>query len=269
MAPLSVSNASTTSAVDSCSGRLQAIETVLLFFGVNVLAHCLTMKEFHGQTLKMSIYRALLMLISPVTSGTRTFFSITLFVAAEKRAWIARDRKQPEYCWLTRLSHFGKFWAAQYTTSLQTAIAARAAAVYIPTEFIPDAKALGWVMVTPPVPEEPLCQMPKLSMVDGEVPQNGEFPYGHLFYIPYYAKTGKRTPFVSGSSAARTATAIFQLLFSTYTLLGTHRTDLEQQGLSSPYVLVIPFLVMSLLNLIGNLLVPTYPFVCVLIKQGE
>lgn len=44
----------------------------------------------------------------------------------------------------------------------------------------------------------------------------------------------------------------------------THLPSIRQQGLSSPYALVIPFTVMNTFNLLVNLLVPSYAVVTVL-----
>ncbi len=66
------------------------------------------------------------------------------------------------------------------------------------------------------------------------------------------------------SSSLRQAIAILQLLFSKYNLYSTNRKSIREEGLSSPYIIIFPYFIISLVNLICSALVSSYTHVTAL-----
>jgi hypothetical protein len=63
----------------------------------------------------------------------------------------------------------------------------------------------------------------------------------------------------SSYSITQVMVAITQVLYASYTLYGTSGDQLNQYGYAAFGLTVIPYIIMSCMNLLGNLLTPNYP----------
>ena len=73
--------------------------------------------------------------------------------------------------------------------------------------------------------------------------------------------------FYPSSSFANELIAVVQLIYGIYQLVTDYGSEIRLMGLSSPYICAIPYLFMSLVNLVANLLMPNYSHVVILPPQ--
>ena len=71
------------------------------------------------------------------------------------------------------------------------------------------------------------------------------------------------------SSFSKNCVAVFQLGYSAFQVFCSDWSTIRRDGLSSPYVAVIPYVLMSVVNLTVNTLVPTYAHVTILRYKGQ
>lgn len=143
MAP--ISSETPNASIISCSTQVQAVETVLLFFFANIIAHCLTMKSVHGQRSAWTLFRATAMVLRPIVSGAISFSYLHCFAVGVYSMWTSPDLSSSGT--LSRLSHVRRFWNAEDTWLLNSAIASRAVAISIPVKYQEAAKNHGWYQV--------------------------------------------------------------------------------------------------------------------------
>jgi hypothetical protein len=221
-----------------------------LFFGANVLAHAATIHPRTGATKTNSLRRMLLMLIAPITAGTVATHAIITFILGVKKG--------------------GLKWALFLSSKegLGDAIPAGAVGILIPKDLAP-VLAGRWKLVG----DERHSLMlnherthPKHTSREPHIPA----PDAHLEFIlpPQSRLPGyKGYKFYPGSSFANELIAVVQLIYGIYQLVSQFGSEIWLMGLSSPYVCVIPYLYMSLINLIANLLMPTYSHIAILPPQ--
>jgi len=70
--------------------------------------------------------------------------------------------------------------------------------------------------------------------------------------------------FYPSSSFANEAIAVVQLIYGIYQLVVQYGGQITLMGLSSPYCCAIPYLLMSFINLLANLLMPNYSHVVII-----
>lgn len=162
------------------------------------------------------------------------------------------------------LSRFRVFIALSDTTSplaLEKAINASAVAIEVPQKYHSQASKAGW-------------RTPRSGMMFGKrqiltisADTVDDETRKRLFIVPSMAQAnqiGTARVIIPQMSFAQTAVAFFQVLYSSVELFGNHWSSIRQQGISSPYVLVIAYALMSLINLLVNIIIPSYPYVSVL-----
>lgn len=232
--------------------HFQAAWSICKFFAINIIAHCLTMRGSHGQPLTVTAYRAFAMIIGPVIAGEESFTRLIAFLIAAKRAYTS-DRTSTSA--IGRLWRLRKIVIVDFSMALEKTCNAGAVAIYVLNLYRKDAESLGWRCgnFAP-------CQCLTMS---GRVVNELD----GLNTVPFMAKvteTGKERVIIPQTSAIQTIVAFFQVFYSSVELFGSHWPMIRQLGLSSPYLLVIPYAFMSLVNLLVNALIPSYSCVTVL-----
>jgi len=86
------------------------------------------------------------------------------------------------------------------------------------------------------------------------------------FILPPQSKLPgyKDYKFYPSSNFANEVIAVVQLGYGVYQLVLQYGSQITLMGLSSPYCCAIPYLFMSLVNLIANLLMPSYPHIVII-----
>src|SRR5579859_2447667 len=218
-----------------------------LFFGANVLAHAATIHPRTGATKLNSLRRMLLMLVAPITAGTVATHSIITFILGVKQ------------CGLKGALFLGN------REKLQDAVPAGAVGIKIPQNLAPVLSG-RWKLVGDERHSLMLDHQkshPSKTSREPHIPA----PNHYLeFILPPQSKIPgyQNHKFYPSSSFANELIAVVQLIYGIYQLVADYGSQIRLMGLSSPYTPVIPYLFMSLVNLIANLLMPSYSHVAIL-----
>lgn len=155
---------------------------------------------------------------------------------------------------LRRLWSLRRIYSANSHLSLSAAFNAEAVIIHIPHEHFVTVLSLRWRSL---YDEDPRREM--------SAPVHNRLEF---FFVPCSAEAmdlpTRKTKIYAQHLASQSAIAIYQVVYSSVEIFVNHWSDIRQQGLSSPYVLVIPYAFMSLVNLLANTMVPVYPQVTVL-----
>lgn len=138
----------------------------------------------------------------------------------------------------------------------QRALWAGAVAVQISPEHIQTVQRLGWKRVGRGIP------------LVGRTQANGAHSPTFFILLETSRFTDDRYNQISLPSISNIPGVVIACLQLLYTLLiqgfGQYAYAIRDQGLSSPYVVVLPYLYMSLINLIANFLEDTYTSITVI-----
>jgi hypothetical protein len=218
-----------------------------IFFGANIFAHAATIHPRTGATNTNSFRRMLLMLVAPITAGTVATHAIVTFVLG---IWNGGFR-----------------WAHFLGTknSLEEAIAAGAVGIKVPKELAP-VLAGRWKLVG----DERYSLMldhershPAKTSREPHIPADDaslEFILPPQSKLPGY----KGYKFYPSSSFANELIAVVQLIYGVWQLVTEYSPEIEVMGLSSPMVWALPYLFMSLVNLLANLVMESYSHIVIL-----
>lgn len=192
------------------------------------------MREGHGQRLRVTIVRAIYIILSPVTTGTTSFQVFRTWCAFSSR------RELLSFEWL-------RWRGNDVHRKIQSAVRAGAVAIYIPTYFSPKKHDLHRVD----------SGFQDIIFVDGLVPN--ERQRLRCYHVPPEAIITSDINVIPQSSVLKNFTTLIQLAVSAFDIFHSNWSSIRKQGMASPYMLAIPYLLMSLLNMLTNVVVPTYP----------
>lgn len=243
---LSVSKAESDRA--GCPSRASAIWDVALFFFANILAHCLTMRDYPGQSTGDTIGRAVGMITAPVTSGSESISALYRFAQITHRRWKYST---------------GRLRVRMYSTilgprsPLELAINARNVFIVVPQQYLAASQRVHWAQ-----PDK----IENLTMRTSDTKQVNWECRERLRRVPYLSVPSGNTAVcpIPQSCAVKTVVTLFQLVYSAVILFQVNWSDIRTEGLSSPYVLIIPFLLMSFVNIMANIVIPSYIHIVVL-----
>ena len=214
-----------------------------LFFGANILAHAATIHPRTGATKTNTFRRMLLMLVAPITAGTVATHAIITFVLGIKNhGWKAHFLRAAE--------------------KLEDAVPAGAVAILVPKDLAPVV-AGRWKLVGSERHSLYLNNEPTENPREPYIPADDtylEFILPPQSRLPGY----KKHKFFPSSSFANELIAVIQLIYGVYQLVSQYGPEIQTMGLSSPYICAIPYLFMSLVNLLANILMENYSHIVVL-----
>lgn len=148
-----------------------------------------------------------------------------------------------------------RFWGGAARTPLHDGISAGAIAIRIPIRFVPILceDTFGWRKLNDNIPTDE-SQSQQLS---GETV---------LYSLPWNCRirTTQSLMLYPVSSKFKSTIAILQLSYSTFQVYIQYEPLVRCQGLSSPFLITIPHLYMSCVNLMANLVQGSYTHVAVL-----
>ena len=221
-----------------------------LFFAANVFAHAATIHPRTGATKTNSFRRMLLMIVAPITAGTVATHAIVTFILGVKKGGL-------------KWAHF-----LNSKESLSDAVPAGAVGILIPRGLAPVV-AGRWKLVG----DERLSLM--LNHERSHPPKTSREPHipamdaSLEFILPPQSRLPgyENYKFYPSSSSASELIAVVQLIYGIYQLVTDYGSEIRLMGLSSPYTCAIPYLLMSLVNLVANILMPSYTHVVILPPQ--
>jgi len=230
-----------------------AVEHLITFFLTNIIAHVATIYLKPGSNKTASLSAVFSALVTPVSAGDRAFRALKY--------------------WLERCVKYGTWWRLG-GDSFEDACMAGAVAIFIPLKFAPlvagrwrkvedfqhvllqdharymepGSRGLGYTSRRHPPDRVKRYYMYIL-------PATSEFPgYSHFKIYP-------------SSNVMRQFIALMQIGFAIYSLFIHFSGSIQKSGLSSPFLIVLPYLIMSVVNLICSFLVNSYPHVAALVMD--
>jgi hypothetical protein len=244
---------------NSCAygrGIWSSVQSFVVFLATNIVAHAITIYLAPGTDLFTSVYKVYQALLLPVKAGDGASHAIWRYMQRSKTLRGSH---------VIGGSHF------------EDAVTAGAIAVVVPLQYAPLLKG-RWDSV----------QHQRLVMLD-----NKKFWYGaqdtrrefknlpftindsHSRYVPFILPPRTTFPdyeeyrIASQSNALARIVAIAQLVLSTWQLVLHYGNSMAKNGLASPFLVVVPYLLMTFINLVANVLVGSYPQVTVLPTNKE
>lgn len=231
-------------------GLWPAIQTFIEFFATNILAHAATIRVPAGTNLQDSFRRVITALFLPVSAGDPAFRALGRWFSK----WVKSRKLIPPFG--------GK--------TLEAAATSGAVAICVPLEFAP-LLAGRW--------ERPNDQR-RVVLLDGgdfwHSQRRPKLPFTPLQTFPRYVpfivssntkfsgNTYRKKTISPSSSTLSGVVAVVQIVLAIRQLSLNYGTSINDAGLSSPYLIVIPYVLMSLVNLTAGILVSAYRQVTVL-----
>jgi hypothetical protein len=233
-------------------GAWPAIQAFVTFLVTNVIAHAATIHFPSGLDSASKILAIIYSIFLPVFAGDRAFHSIN--------RWGAR-------LFSGKLGIGDAFGGS----TLEDGATSGVIAICVPLEFAPILcgrwsrldtniyitmldNALFWPQGTPSTPQLPFTEV------------GGRFQR----YVPFVLPSTTRFPkyqnyrIAPSSAGLGNIVGVVQMFLSGRSLYLNYSSSILKDGLSSPYISVVPYILMTLVNLIANTLVGTYTQVTML-----
>ena len=187
------------------------------------------------------------MLVAPITAGSVATYAIISFILGVKQGGL-------------KWAHFlgGK-------EHLEEAVPVGAVGIQIPRDLAPVV-AGRWKLVGDERHSLMLSHErshPRKTSREPHIPASDallEFILPPQSRLPGY----RNYKFYPSSSFANELIAVVQLIYGIYQLVLQYGGQITLMGLSSPYCCAIPYLLMSLINLVANLLMPNYSHIVII-----
>jgi hypothetical protein len=250
----------------TCVGGLwPAVESFIVFVVTNIFTHAATLISPSGADTKYTVGQAFIAILLPQFFGNHAFHSL--------RRWWQRlsSRVRRETSWSRKARATLK--SVIPGDSLEDAVMTGAVALRIPDEYTEVLRG-RW---------DPVLDYQKVVISDlnhagfekhpDYYPREGVIAHGErgkstpFFLLPPTVRLKRRNKKYSlapTSSFLSQAVAIFQLFVSARQLYINYDSGITAIGLASPYLIVIPYIVMTLVHFVANALVGSYPQVVVL-----
>lgn len=241
-------------------GTWPTVQALITFLTTNIFAHAATIYLVPGSDASLTVVTVFQALLLPVNAGDFAIHAISRYVRRLRKRQIGV------------MNAIGGF-------TFEDAATAGAIAISVPLRFAPLLQG-RWDSVT---------DQQRLVMLDNEEFWHGEDwgprgnPGGLPFdvsakefrYIPYILPPTTKFPGYANykispqSSALPKVIAIIQLVLSVRSIYLKYDSSIVAFGLSSPFLVVVPYLLMTLVNLLANTLVGSYTQVVVLPMEED
>lgn len=226
---------------------------VLVFFFANYLAHAATVKALPGEStidLAFAVFLAIVFPFSGVARGLEAIVRHASF-SWHNKSFFCDDLQTAARAGALCIVVRNEDWDG---LSLNSSTVIKPARGDIPSAAIHESK-YELEYVTPTYRKvHGLSELPKgyslaLLPSNAHVVPNKPYQTGHQ----------KSLTLSSSASIPQSMVAIFQVLYASYTLYKTRGDQLDRYGYAAFGLTVIPYIIMSFLNLLGNLSTPNYP----------
>jgi hypothetical protein len=244
-------------------GAWPATQALIVFLVTNIFAHAATIRPSPGSNNASTVRRVIAAIFLPVTAGDSAFRALGRWIM-----WLYTGMPRPA---LRRGLLRGD--------NLRDAATAGALAICIPFEYSPLLVG-RWEIVDK---DKVAVWLDDTTHFWGSTPKREELPKGFKSvarfprYIPFLLppdvefKTPRleNTKIPPESNALSSIIAVGQIFLSVRDLYNNYGSSVSLKGLSSPYLVVIPYFLMSFVNLIAGVFVGSYHRVNVLRMKSD
>ena len=237
-------------------GIWPVVQALLTFLTTNIFAHAATLYLPPGADLSLTVFSVFQAILLPVSAGD---YALHVLGRYGRRVWKSQ---------IPISDIFGGF-------KFEDAATAGAIAISVPLKFVPLLQG-RWDSI--------IHSRQHLVMLDNEdfwhrevwtveahqnklpFTVNGKFYRYVPFLLPPTTKFDgyKNYKISPQSNWLPGIIAVTQLILSGRSLYLTYRGSIQTFGLSSPYLVVVPYLLMTFINLLANVLVGSYAQIVVL-----
>jgi hypothetical protein len=219
---------------------------VLMFMFINYVLHAITVKSLPGETASATAFYHCISLLFPFTGAWRGLRGIKL-AAIFGEDDLHRAARAGALCIVARSSN----WKAKQGDEISGCI--RGTSSIDSTTLRSKSRVI-------------IEQGYSLTVLrQSEVCIHGQccLPRGyHLVRLPEDVAISRthndRVTIASTHSSVKVVASVFQLIYAIVTLYRAGRSQLDRYGYASFALTVIPYAIMSLVNLVGNFLTPDY-----------
>jgi len=260
-------------AAGCASGVWPAVQSFVAFFATNILAHAASIHLPAGADTTYTTAEVILAIVTPVGLGEHAFHIIG--------RWAQCVRQRVKATRLTASTLIAAIKLASGGNTVERAAVAGGLAISIPRRYrkfaathldqlyvrqrVIEPDQWGYVndLSTLSSPDSRPWWRKLLALILVEKHRTDYFvlPPDTRF------KTDKPYLVISSSNVLPQLIAIAQLVLSSRQLYLNYNTYIKQDGLSSPYLAVVPYILMTMVNFVANALVGSYPQVILLPKQ--
>ena len=220
-------------------GTWPAVQTFVAFLLTNIFAHAATSRTSTGAKKLETLLTFVAALFVPVLAGRNAFILLTR--------------------WASRVGQVG-IRQATGGDSFEAAITAGAVAIYVPLKYSGLVKGRWQQLLF----TQNAIYLDHSPLREKRLDLNNKRYY--CFILPANATipSYKKRKLFPSSSSSGPVVALIQVGFGVHQVYSNYGSSFLQRGLSSPYVVLIPYILMSVVNLVTNILIPTYTHVHIL-----
>ncbi|TIA80710.1 hypothetical protein D6C76_03061 [Aureobasidium pullulans] len=253
------------------SGYWPSISSVIIFFAANYLAHAATVKSSPGDATLVQACNAFLALMFPMSGLLRALNAMFRYSRSAKTA-LEKACNAGALCMVVRDRH----WQPERPSDVRVRVVHRFEEVHDEphiyadwTTYLPSyarEKPSSWVHFDSVWAQSYVN--PRLKRIHGTF----ALPEGYTFAIvprdtfllakgaPNRRGDNCSVSDISASTSSLKAVASMVQIIAAFTTLLSHRSDLTGRwGYASYHLTVIPYLFMTLVNLVSNLIIADYP----------
>ena len=236
----------------AAGGLWPAVGAFLLFLLSNIFTHAATIKIPPGAHANSTLPVVFTALFAPIVAGDHAFVALARWAHRFRRGQITLSNACGGY-------------------TVEDANTATGVAVLVPLRFLPLLDRRKVVSNNQYTLIGGLLHFGKSQLQLRDAERRDSFQRQKRYYPVYLPPTtvferenyGHYRIYPS-SSALSQVFAVIQISFSSYQLYRNYRGSILTNGLSSPYIFIVPYIVMSLINLLANVLVGTYSHITIL-----
>jgi hypothetical protein len=246
---------SSTNATEFCQvGNWNATQTLIAFLGTNIIAHAATVRLPAGASRGFKMFSIVVVILQPVFAGEVALHSVSRWWKRWRQRWRQERPGKEGKTWITLSRGY----------RLEDAATSGAVAIFIPLQFVPlvkgrwDQISVGKHTKTTLLGDYPVPHAKKIGL---PFKPAAHFPRYVPFAVPPNTKfKGElaRRRIHPSSSVLSYIIGLAQAGVSARQLYLNYKAFVGVEGLSSPYLVVIPYMLMSLVNLIANLLLSNF-----------
>lgn len=235
--------------------------TIFQFIAVNFIAHCFTIKSEPGESALVSGFAAVHAFFSPVFGIQRSYQAILRHARLANLPPIEQAARAGALAFVTRDASEWKPLRSDATVQFKTGVRDRAQVTY--------------EIRKPFCEKDPLPVFARFFRKNTTIHGAYSLPEGYEFKIvpsdavvePYVGNGAPSIPagrpikcdIASSFNTSKAIVGIIQTVYAGYTLYQSKSDQISRYGYAAFDLTVTPYILMSLLNLLANIVTPDYP----------
>jgi len=224
----------------------KAARSAIIAYLLNLAVYQVSFHRPPGSSEAFAIQRMLVMLLCPLTSSYSSMYYLITYIARITAGELSFKQV------LRSISR------VELPKTFQDAVSAGAVGILIPTRFHEIAISYYWYQ----------AEFGTIALkLDLEELDKNSIIRSSVFTLKTQHRVRGRSAKQSlypSSNMLTQLVACVQLVYSAWTYLQQYKTTLVPDGISSPFISLLPYMLMSFINLVTNMVIPIYSNIYVL-----